>query len=846
MRATKLKTNHMTEPMGIDSGKVILSWIPNGCIKQTAFQIVLSCKDGVLFDSGKVISDKTEFVPPVDMPTKSVIRWSIRLWDESDREGASSETFFETGIGKSEWNAVWICPELTEIPRFLTAADPLNRASYLRKSFNIKKPSHARLYITAHGIYDAWINGKHVDGYLLAPGTTQYPKRLQVQTYDVADLLVDGENEIIVSIGDGWWRGCISWYMKRNTFGRKLALLCQLEADGEVAAATDETWQASQNGPLGLNDMMQLEQYDATVEINDWHEVLLPGYDLNNLVGTYLPITAHEHFKAKKIITPKGELILDFGQNIAGYAEFDVMAKGGEKLLLSFVEVLDKDGNFPYWHNQNPDVPYCRQQVEYTCKPGRNVYHQTKCYYGFRYVKVETDLDITGEEFTAVAIHSDMEQTSFFRCGNSDVNKLFENCVWSMKNNFVDVPTDCPHREKSGASGDLQVFSGTALYLMDSYPVLHRWLLEQAATQDENGCVKMVAPDWGYDRRDGAAGWCDSFEIIPFRMMKLLNSTELIKKLYPQIREWMYFCIMRAKNHRECNADMPRIYRDYFVDCTIMWGEWHEPDRTPYDYDMENIENGLAEVGTAYLAYGCRLTAEMAERLGEAEDAAYFLDIAEKAKNTYRYAFMKDGRINSTRQCHFVRPLALGLLNGEEETKQAAKDLVSLIRQRGALGTGFLTTWALCDVLTDNGYSEVAYDLLLKTDQPSWLYEVQHGATTVWESWFGIQEDGSSYGSHNHYAYGTIAGWLMSRSAGIIVADGVIHIRPYPDKRLGYVCAEYQSPFGNIVSEWKYDGDRIIFNVEIPANATAEIILPDGQRYEVGAGAYTYSTEIGK
>ena len=841
MYAANLKTNYLSKPMGIDAGKVTLTWIPTAGQYQTAFRVIIKQGDHILADSGKVFSNRTEYIPDALIPAKCEGAWGISLWDENDTQGDFYWASFETGIAQDQWQAKWIWPELTELPRFLTASDPLNRASYLRKTFQAPKVSHARMYITAHGIYDAWINGRHVDGYLLAPGTSQYPRRLQVQTYDVADFLVDGENEIIVSIGDGWWRGCLGWNMRRNIFGRQLALLCQIEADGKIVAATDGTWQASQNGPLGLNDMMQLEQYDATVVIDDWHEVIVKDFKLDNLVGTYLPITPHEHFRAKKLITPKGELVLDFGQNIAGYAEFDVIAKGGEKLLLTFVEVLDKDGNFQSWHNQNPDVPYCVQKLEYTCKPGRNVYHQTKCYYGFRYVKVETELEITGEEFTAVAIYSDIEQTSFFTCGNADVNKLFDNCVWSMKGNFVDVPTDCPHREKLGYSGDLQVFSGTALYLMDSYPVLYRWLLEQAATQDDYGCVKMAAPEWGYDRRDGCAGWCDSFEILPYRMMKFQNSTELIEKLYPQIREWMYFCILRAKAFRESNVNMPRIYRDYFVDCTMMWGEWHEPDRTPYDYDMENLENGLAEVGTAYLAYGCRLTAEIAERLGQAEDAAYFYDVAEKAKNTYRYAFMNNGRIESDRQCHFVRPLSFDLLNGDSEIQQAAHDLVTLIRERGSLGTGFLTTYALCDVLTDHGYADVAYDLLLNDKQPSWLFEVQHGATSIWESWFAIKEDGTPSGSHNHYAYGTISGWLMSRAAGILLEDGHITIHPYTDRRLGHVEATYLSPAGKICSAWRYEGDTVHFAAEIPANSSATIILPDGQTYQVGPGQYTYS-----
>ena len=845
MRATELKTNYMRSPVGIDAGRVVLSWIPIGGITQTAFRVILKDENGIISDSGKVGSGKTEYSPDVNIPTRAQVTWSVSLWDEADLEGESAESFFETGIGKDGWKAVWIEPELEKVPRVLFANDPLNRASYLRKTFVAKKPNHARLYITAYGIYDAWINGRHVDGYFMAPGSSQYPRRTQVQTYDVADMLRDGENEILVSIGDGWYRGCLGWPMRRNSFGTQLALLCQIEADGEVILATDGSWKASQNGPLGINDMMQLEAYDANVVIDDWHGVIVKDVALDNLVGSCLPIVPKERFTAERIITPKGELVLDFGQNIAGYAEFDVMAKGGEKITLTFVEVLDKDGNFQSSHNQNPDVPYCVQKLEYICKPGRNVYHQMKCYYGFRYVKVETELQITGEEFTAVAVYSDIKQTGFFRCGNSDVNKLFENCVWSMKGNFVDMPTDCPHREKCGFGGDLQVFSGTAMYLMDCYPVIARWLFELAATQSDDGCIKQMAPDWGYDRHDGAAGWCDAFEIVPHKIMKLYDSVELLSKLYPGIREWMYYCISRARSFRESNINMPREYRDYFVDVGLHWGEWHEPGRTPYDYDMDNWTEGLTEVATAYLAYGCALASELAERVGEDYDANYFRSVAEKAKNTYRYVFVKNGRINSDRQCHYVRPLALGLLN-EEEQKQAAADLARLVRERGSIGTGFLSTYALCDVLTDNGYSSVAYDLLLNTKQPSWLYEVQRGATTVWENWYGIDEEGNPHGSLNHYSYGTVAGWLMSRVAGIVVEGRDVTIRPYTDPRLVFAKGTYDSPAGKICSAWEYEGEKIRIDVEIPTNTRATVILPDGEIYKVGPGAYTYYSDAGE
>lgn len=851
MIASNLKTNTLSHPMGIDAGRVVLTWVPTDGTYQSAFRITLKYDDKIIFDSGKIVSSKTEYVPEIEIPSKTRVVWSVTLWDEEDRLGEPVCGVFETGMAESDWVAQWIDPELTspeysERARFMA---PLNPASYLKKEFDLSETGEARLYITAHGVYDVWINGQHVDGYYMAPGTSHYDKRLQVQTYDVTSKLHQGRNEILVTIGEGWRRGSHGWSMYRYCYGTDLALLCQLEVDGTVALCSDTTWQASQNGPLQENDTMRLERYDARKEITDWHEVKELSFGYKELIGTCLPITPHERFHATLFTTPSGQKVLDFGQNFAGYVELDLVAKGGEKIVLTHGEVLDKDGNFQNDNFQNPDSPLCRQVIEYTCKAGRNVYHQTKCYYGFRYVLVETELELTGEEFTGVAVYSDMEQTSFFTCGNTEVNRLFQNILWSMKSNFVDVPTDCPHREKLSFTGDNQVFSGAAMYLMDSYPVLERWLREVVSTQYQNGSIPYVVPKKDSRKTDepvgfdGSAGWCDAFQIIPYRMMKRLNSIRLVEEIYPSIRRWMMFNLERAKQKRPENKNLPAEIRDYVLDSATNWGEWNEPGRTPADYARESDETGHAEVATAFLAHGCLLMQEMAERLGKTEDAEFFRDTYEKAKAAYRYLYTENGRIHSDRQCHYVRPIAHELLS-EEEKKLAVEDLVKLIRQGGnKIGTGFMTTGYVCDVLSDFGYASVAYDLLLQTEQPSWLYEVRQGATTIWESWFGIKKDGSRDGSHNHYSLGVISEWMMSRVLGIVVSDGKLTLRPYPDRRLGFAEGSYRSPLGKIASAWKYEGDEILYTFEVPCNSDATITLPDGQTYKVSPGIHTFRTK---
>ncbi|MDR2476407.1 MAG: family 78 glycoside hydrolase catalytic domain, partial [Treponema sp.] len=689
------------------------------------------------------------------------------------------------------WQAQWINPEVSP------DTEKRRRASYLRRSFTVEKTQNAKLYITAHGIYNARLNGEEVPGFVLAPGTAQYNKRLPFQEYDVSGHLKPGKNEIVVSIGDGWYRGSMGNDMTINNFGTDAALLCQLEIDGAVVLASDADWQASQNGALGLNDMMKGEEYDARNEvITDWHSVRLEDFGFDNLVEqSSPPITAHEKFSAKIFTAPNGDTVLDFGQNFAGFVEFELNARAGQTITLQHGETLDAEGNFTIANFQNSRNPHCCQKVIYTCKDGLNRYRPSKCYFGFRYVKVESDIAINGTEFTGLAVYSDIPQTGFFSCGNETVNRLVHNTLWSMKSNFVDVPTDCPTREKSGFSGDCQVFTDTAMYLMDCYPVYRKWLLEQQATQYEDGCVKQIAPDGRTERHfcDGAAGWCDSIEIVPYKLWRRYNDDTAVRENYDCLKKWLNFCLERNKTTRDEYQWLPEDLQPFFADQGMHWGEWLEPGADVVAY-MTNIgQHGEPEVATAYLSYGCALAAEMAAHLDNTEDAAYFSRAAEKAKQAYRLAFVKDGIIDSPRQCRYVRPIALNLLT-EDEKRNNARILAQKIAENGGkLNTGFLTTSELCRVLTDYGQTETAYRLLLQTESPGWLYPVEQGATTILEQWDGIKEDGGVAGSFNHYSYGSIAGWLFDRVCGIRLEWGDITIRPYPHKALGHAEAVYHS-----------------------------------------------------
>lgn len=724
------------------------------------------------------------------------------------------------------WEAKWIDPEHTR-----PATGQRNLASYLRKNFTAPDSGDVFLYAAAHGIYDIWINGIHVDGFLFAPGNSQYNKRLMAQCYDVTEMVHSGENELLVTIGDGWYRGCVGNGMDSNTFGNDIAFLCQLEAGGNILLGTDESWTASQDGALGYNDLMRGEEYDACKHIGHWHSVSVCEYKYENVIPTDCPpIVEHEHFPAKLFTTPVGEKVLDFGQNFAGYVEFrfDHVA-AGRKIVLTHGETLNEEGNFTIANFQNPAKPECFQRITYICRDGENRYRPTKCYFGFRYVKVEAEFPVTEDMFTGIAVYSDMREICTFRCGSGLVNRLFQNVCWSMKSNFVGLPTDCPTREKSGFTGDAQIFCDTAITLMDSYPVLDNWLGDVAAAAG-NGIFRQVAPDGrkpGYF--ENSPGWCDAIELVPWRMWKRSGDTAYIERHYGAMKDWLDFCIERAKQTRPENQGCLRPdLMDYFADAGFCWGEWLEPGADTRAETMAHMMHGEPEVATAYLSYGCRAMSEMAQAIGRTEDAEYYGSVAEKAKEAYREAFLP---IHSTRQCCYVRPIFMSLLTEEEKIEAAGKLAVLISQNSSHLNTGFLSTGELCRVLTDYGQTKTAYDLLLQESCPSWLYPVTKGATTVWERWEGIDEQGKPTDSLNHYAYGAVAAWLIDSVCGIRVEQGKIIIAPHPDKRLCFAEAAYDSPLGVIRAAWRYEGDRIVFEGLVPEGCKAEFVFPDKMKY---------------
>ena len=738
------------------------------------------------------------------------------------------------------WKAQWIDPEL---PHDKEARQP---ASVLRRSFTVESTENAVLYITCHGLYEAVLNGQRVGDFVLAPGVDDYKKRLQVQAYEVSELLREGENEITVTLGDGWYRGNNGIDGSHNLSGTDLALLCQLELGGKTVLVSDESWQASQSGPIRRNDMELGEEYDARMEdIRDWHGVTARDFGFENLVATdSVPVLEQERFAGKLMPTPNGETVIDFTQNLAGYTELCVTAKAGQTITLWHGETLDEHGNFtqsnfdPGARNKNGGIP---QKITYICKDGLNVYKPRFSIFGFRYAKIETDIDLSGAKFTAIAVYSQMPQTGFFECGNADVNRLFLNSLWSMRSNFCDIPTDCPTRERAGWTGDAGAFAPTAVVLADCYPVLRKWLAECRIAQGKDGCVANIAPAnnvtgiIGKIIR-GSAGWGDACVLVPWALYEAYGDKTILEENYDMMARWLRFCEKRAAKTRLRNRKNP--YRKYLVDKGFHFGEWLEPDIPSMDAMRKNMSQGAPEVATAYYFRSASLMGRIARILGKEADAKKYDSLAEGARNAYRYAFVKNEKIVSERQCEYVRPLAFGLLEGDE-IKQAADDLAALVEKNGGhLNTGFLSTPDLCRVLADNGHAETAYKLLLQDTCPSWLYAVKKGATTIWETWDGIRPNGTVHDSFNHYSYGAISGWLFGGVCGIRLSEGRLTLCPKPDPSLGYAKAEWRSPVGTIRSAWRYEGNTLAFDFTVPVPSRIE--LPNGEICDAEPGKMAY------
>lgn len=738
-------------------------------------------------------------------------------------------------------------------------------ASYLRRAFQVCEGlCRGTLHMTALGVYIGFLNGKRLDERELLPGYTDYNHRVQYQTYDITELLDTGENVLGAIFGDGWYRGCLGIGSERSLYGKKTALACRLEleyADGSIEyIETDSVWRATQNGPLRENDLKTIERYDCRKEMagwcapgfddKDWHEVQTVKYDGIIVPHEGEPILAHEIFPAKVLHTPDGGTVLDFGQNMAGRVSFTVSGSAGHTVALVMGEVLDENGSFTQknLHAEGAKIisGELGQRLECTLRDGIQSYTPFFLISGFRYVRLENwPEEVRAENFSATAIYANMSYAGNFECSNPLINKLVENVRWSMKSNFVDTPTDCPTRERSGWTGDISVFGETACYLGDPYKFLKKWLHDFMLEQKPNGNLPYVVPAAGKNERAwGCAGWSDCIANLPMTLYRFYGDVSILEEVYDSVRRFVEFCRERAKKKNPLLFFKSGKHRKYIIETGFHYGEWLEPGVAMYKDFIKALFLPDTEVTTAWFYRTACLLAEMAELLGKTEDSKRYAKLGEDIRDAYRKEFLKLGRIHSKRMCRYVRPVMMGLADADEAREIVAELNQKCIDNQYRIGTGFLTTWRLLDVLTQHGYIETAYKMLENTQQPSWLYSVTKGATTVWENWYGIDEKGVPRDSHNHYAPGAVTAWLFSTCAGIRpLSPGFrkILIQPQPGGTLSWAKAAYKSPCGDIISQWKSENGQFFLDIETPEGTPCTIVLPNGETHEVFGGKHSYS-----
>lgn len=852
MKAINLKCEYLINPIGIDIQNPRLMWNCDGGIKQTAYRIVAKSDEKTVWDSGKVNSSSMYAEYPRKLKSRERVEWTVTLRDENGKEGEPSETaFFETGLlSASDFTAKWISGKYRVNKKKRYPVD------CFKKQFTAQNVAKARLYITACGLYEAKINGQRVGNFILAPGHTDYTKRIQLQTYDVAKLLKNGENDITVELADGWYRGsCGAWGLK-NQYGTQTKLYAQLEITdktGKVTiVGTDKTWAWSDDGKIRFADNKDGEVVEA------WCVPSYSGYAKETkcyvmpVSSNNVPVTEHERFTVKKVITtPGGAKVLDFGQNIAGYISFAVTAKRGQKIKLRFGEMFDENGEFTQKNFQCANKKRTKvtplQQIEYFCKDGLNEYKTKFAIFGFQYVLIESDAEWKKEDFTAIAVYSDMEETLSFDSSNELLNKLVEATRWSAKNNHADVPTDCPTRERHGWTGDAQIFCNTASYLFNFAPFARKYVSDMIDGQRKNGKFRQITPKGGIDFymnfMDGSAGWSDAGVLIPYRIYKRYGDKKILESSYTAMKKYADFKIKTLGKWypTAIRTGIDRKYKKYISNYGQSYGEWAEPTEV-HITGFKDFACPHPEETTAYIVYMLQTMAEIAEVLGKTDDKKRFSEYAEKAKIGYNKLLeCPKFSLDTDRQAKLIRPLYMNLLN-EEQSKFAENRLVTALdKYDWRLGTGFLSTPLILPVLA---YIDVeyAYKLLENEQMPGWLFMPKAGATTVWESWEGTEAQGG-IASLNHYSKGAVCEWLFGDMCGIKVSgENEFTIAPKAGGKFTFAECEYQSVYGKVSCGWERQNGKTTYKIVIPANTTAKVILPGGEK-TLTAGEYEFAEE---
>ncbi|OQR64449.1 alpha-L-rhamnosidase [Streptomyces maremycinicus] len=756
------------------------------------------------------------------------------------------------------WTARVISPSRPARP----SATEVRPAALLRGEFTARGTvGAARLSVTALGVYELELNGTVVGDHVLAPGWTSYRHRHRYQVFDVTDLVEEGANAWGAHLADGWYRGLLGFNGgTRNIYGEDTGLLAELRieyTDGTShTVTTDGDWRWS-DGPVTAAGLYEGEEYDARREpagwsgpgFDDsaWEPVRLLPFDTSVLFEADSPPVRRVESVAPVAVTtsPGGRTLVDFGQNLVGRLRIRVRGEAGRTVTLRHAEVLE-DGELctrPLRHATATDRYTLRGDADGEVWEPRFTFH------GFRHAEIEgLPGDLDPADVTAVVLHSDLRPTGWFSCSDASLNRLHENVVWGMRGNFLDVPTDCPQRdERLGWTGDVQVFAPTAAFLYDVRAFLRSWLRDLAADQrdDERGvppvfspAIPVITPVEIPPGNPPMAGWCDAAVIVPWVLYERYGDTEVLRAQYASMRGWVDAVDRIAGDGRIWGAG-------------FQFGDWLDPAAPAEDPGRSTTPSDL--VATAYFAYSARLLARTAQVLAEEDDAEHYYALADSVRDAFRARFHTGGgRLTDETQTAYALALRFRLLDDDAERAEAGRRLADLVAAGGhRIGTGFLGTPLVCDALTDTGHVDTAFGLLTQRSCPSWLYQVDMGATTVWERWDSMLPDGGvnpgEMTSFNHYALGAVADWMHRSVAGLAPAEPGYRrllVRPRPGGGLTWARAAHETPYGRAETGWRVEGNLLLVDLLVPPDTSALVDLPGAEPVTAGPGRHSFHTPL--
>ena len=825
-----------TEPaLGIGTATPRLSWhvgsAPQGWVQDSAeLEITRTPWGGeARTTTHDLAGDDQVYVAWPEEPLASRERASVRV--RVTGAGATSEwsepAVVEAGLLEpSDWAAQMVSP--------VGIAGIDSTAPALVSSFGVEgAPTAARLHITAHGWYEVQINGQRVSDDYFGPGWTVYPKRLRYYSYDITDLVREGDNDVAVLLGNGWWRGKLTWLGRQAVYGDRLGAMVRIDVatdQGTSAHLTSTDWEAVETN-ITADDMYMGQDTDLTRPLlgDERHPVEAVDVDLDTLVAAVGPaVRATEEIAAQQVWrSPAGKLLIDFGQNLVGLTRLTVRGLDrGTVITIKHAEVLENDelGTRPLRSAKATDTYVVAGEAEEILEP-RFTFH------GFRYAQVEGIDELDPADITAIVTFSDLTRTGWFDSSEPLLNRLHENAVWGMKGNFVDVPTDCPQRdERLGWTGDIQVFSPAALFLHDAVGFLSNWCEDLAAEQHDDGLVPIVVPDV-LDAEFAACAWGDAACVVPWNLYLATGDTTILERQLPSMKAWV-------DKISSISGDS-RLWLGGF-----QFGDWLDPAAPP---ESPAAARADADVVASACYFHCAdLVAKAAAEVGDSATAEQYGRLALEIRQAFRKRFVTgDGHVLSDAPTAYSQAIVWGLLD-DDQAQFAGARLADLLRLESfRISTGFVGTPLISDALTMTGQATAAYNLLMQTQCPSWLYSVTMGATTIWERYDSMLPDGSinpgEMTSFNHYALGAVVDWVHRVVAGlqVDVPNRVVTAAPVPGGGLTYANATLATPYGTASAGWSVDGDTVTVSLTVPVGMSGRFSLVDGLTEEVGTGQHT-------